>query len=241
MRAYYGTPRIEGTSEDVFPASPLAIIGVFIEVLRVRFSKENATGLPYYWSNDPTPRPDEEHTEVSPRKIWIESQYLQHPDSRDQLPAILVDRGDTRFDKVALGNRVHHDIPSGKDTYIVHSTTPINILCISKDRGESMNLGDHVSFYLLTLMAPLREAFGFQDVSPPILGATQVYRRSNSDIESWITPINLQVTAKHLWNETPIAPLLRQVAINLKSNQTLVKDVIRDSPRKSPTIYTGDK
>jgi hypothetical protein len=218
LTPYYGTPRIDGQHPDIFPGSPLALIAVFVETIRLRFSQDNAYGIPYYWTQDPTPESWEDNEIGAPRKIMIESQYLQHPDARDFRPAIFVERGDMPFSKIAVGNRAEYQETDDSNLYIIHATTPINILCVSKDRGESMSLGEIVAFYLASLLPELRAAFGFQDATLPILAATQVFRRSANDIEEWVTSVNLQVTCKHLWRETPIAPKLREIRMRLSAS-----------------------
>ena len=221
LTPYYGTPRIDGQHPDVFPGSPLALIAVFVATIRLRFSQDNAYKLPYYWEQDPTPRPEEENTDDAPRKLLIESQYVQHPDARDFRPAIFVERGDTPFSKIVVGNRAEYDQATDSNLYIVHATTPISIQCVAKDRGESMSIGETVAFYLAAILPEMRETFGFQDASLPVLASTQVYRRSSNDIEEWVTPVNLQVTCKHIWRETPIAPKLREIRLSLSVSPTL--------------------
>ena len=220
LTPFYGTPRLADQHPDVFPGSPLALIAIFVEVIRLRFSQDNAYKLPYYWSDDPTPTPDEEHTDDAPRKVMIESQYVQHPDGRDFRPAIFVERGDMPFAKIAVGNRGAYDGASDSNVYVMHATTPIMLLCVAKDRGESMSIGEIVAFYIAAILPELREAFGFQDAGLPILATTQVYRRSSNDIEEWVTPVNLQVTCKHVWREAVIAPKLREIRFNLGLSPT---------------------
>ena len=214
-KAYYGTPRLDEQHPDVFPGSPLALIAVFVETIRLRFSQDNAYKLPYYWSADPTPTADEEHTDDAPRKILIESQYLQNPDARDYRPALFVERGDMAFSKIAVGNRGAYSEVLDANVYVMHATPPISILCVSKERGESMSLGEIVTFYLAAILPELRETFGFQDATLPMLASTQVYRRSSNDIEEWVTPVTLQVTCKHIWREAVIAPKLRELRFNM--------------------------
>lgn len=221
LTPYYGTPRIDGQHPDIFPGSPLALIAVFVETIRLRFSQDNAYKLPYYWEQDPTPRPEEENTDDAPRKLLIESQYLQHPDARDFRPAIFVERGDTPFSKIVVGNRAEYDQATDSNLYVMHATTPISVQCVAKDRGESMSIGEIVAFYLAAILPEMRETFGFQDASLPVLASTQVYRRSSNDIEEWVTPVNLQVTCKHIWRETPMAPKLREIRLRLGVSPTL--------------------
>ena len=215
LTPYYGTPRIDGQHPDVFPGSPLAIIAIFVETIRLRFSQDNGYRLPYYWTLDPAPEAGEDNSETAPRKIQIESQYLQHPDARDFRPAIFVERGDMSFSKIVVGNRAEYDEKTDSNLYVMQATTPISILCVAKDRGESMSIGEIVAFFLASLLPELREAFGFQDATLPMLASTQVYRRSANDIEEWVTPVNLQITCKHLWRERVIAPKLREIQFNL--------------------------
>lgn len=232
LTPYYGTPRLEDQHPDVFPGSPAALIAIFVETIRLRFSQDNGFELPFYWTSDPTPTEDEEHTDNSPRKIVIESQYQQHPDSRDFRPAIFVDRGDVVYKKIVVGNRAEYDIPTGKDLHLIHAVTPISIMCVSKDRGESMSIGDIVAMYILGIMPEMREAFGFQDFETPVLATTQVYRRSSSDIEEWVTPVTTQVTCKQLWTAVPIAPLLREISVRLNLGPTTISQVVYGKDNK---------
>lgn len=231
VRSTVGTPRIEGTHPDIFPGSPLAVLGVIVEVLRARFRGDNVGKSPYYWESDPTPAATERGDLDAPRKLIIESQYQQYPDSRDVQPALYVECGALRFQEVAIGNRADHDQRSGEDLYLMVGSMPVSILCVSPVRGESMELGALVGFYLAALRPQLREIFGFQDVAMPIIDGTQVYRRSTNDLESWITPINTQVTCKYLWVETPIAPKLREIRAQIAAGETRSTLLTKDQPR----------
>jgi hypothetical protein len=51
-----------------------------------------------------------------------------------------------------------------------------------------------------------------------VLASTQVYRRSSNDIEEWVTPVNLQITCKHVWREGYIAPKLAEIRMQLGLN-----------------------
>lgn len=220
VESFQGTTRLAKSHEDIWPGSPLAVLGIMVDVLRARFSQDNVGMTPYVWDSDPTPEDTEDGTSNAPRKLIIESQYLQQPDARDASPAIYVERGDLVFEPKTLGSRGEHNQQTGQDFYFVHGTMPISMLCVSALRGESMDIGTFVAMYMLSMRTQLREIFGFQDVQPPVLGGTQVYRRSANDIESWITPVTFQVTAKYLWIETPIAPKLREIHARFTQSAT---------------------
>ena len=213
FNSHLGTPRIEGQHPDIYPGSPAALIAVFVDIVRARFTGDNAYQLPYYWDPDPTPEEIEDNSEDKPRKIIIEDQYTQDPDARDPLPAIFIDRGTIQYQKIVLGNRGAYDIPTSAQEFVCHGITPISVLCVAKEKGESANLADIVSFYLIGSMNSIREYFGIQDITMPIVESTQVYRRTSNAIETWVTPVNIQITCKYIWREIPIAPKLKEIAI----------------------------
>lgn len=231
VKSTIGTPRVDGSHGDIFPGSPLAVLGVFVEVLRARFRGDNLGKTSYYWDNDPTPRATETGEPDAPRKLIIESQYQQYPDSRDVQPALFVERGALSFSQVAIGNRADHDQRTGEDMYLMNGSMPISILCVSPVRGESMELGALIGFYLAAMRPQLREIFGFQDVAMPVIEGTQIYRRSTNDIETWITPISTMVTCKYLWVETPIVPKLREIYARIIAGETRSNLLTKDQPR----------
>ena len=216
--AFLGTPRLEVQHPDIFPGSPMALVAIFAAIIQDRFKKEQ--NLPWYREEDPTPEETEENTEEAPRKIYIESQYTQFPTARNFRPAILVDKLETRFLKIVLGNRGHFDMPRGIDFHICHAQTIISIANISVSRGESANLAEHVAMHLLANKNSIRETFSIHDISEPIIGATNVYRRSANENDTWNTPINLEITLKYLWRVTTIAPVLNEIKARFTTIQS---------------------
>lgn len=207
---FYGTPRLKDQQEDIFPGSPLALVAIFTSIIQERFKEYNK--LPWIWvSDDPTPGDTEENTEDNPRKIYIESKFTQYPVARNFKPAILIDRLDTRFNQIVLGNRAHFEHSKQIDLHIAHVQTIISISCVSLSRGESANLAEHVAIYLLANKNPIRESFGLHDISMPVLGTTTPYRNVSNENDGFNTPINIEITAKTLWRVQPIAPTLNEI------------------------------
>lgn len=213
---FRGLPRVEGQHPDVFPGSPMALVGVFTEVIRARFRGDNAAGLPWVWREDPTPGPDEDNHPADPeggvpRVLYVESQYSEHPTARNARPAVLVEREDAQFLKLWLGNRGAVDVPTRTTVYVAHVLCPISVLCLSSARGESGTLGDTVAAHLMAARDVIRSTFGLHDVSPVVLGKTTVYRRSANENETWCTPVGFQVQFKFVWRTRPVATLLQDV------------------------------
>jgi len=212
-----GVTRVEGQQEDVFPSSPMALVAVFTDVLRARFSGNNALGGPYVWSPDSQPTDiDPEATETPQTKLYIESQYTEEPDARDRAPGIFIDKGATQVMKVGLGHRVDIDIPSMTEVFEAWADVPIMLMCVARERGTSATIADHVFMFILASNNHIREAFGIHDISPPTLDATQVYRQSTAAPETWVTNVTIMVKIKFAWRTRPIAPILKQIAANYR-------------------------
>lgn len=217
MEPYLGLPRLEGQHPDIFPNSPLALVAVFTEIIQERFLPYNE--LPWVLTkDDPTPEDSEENTEENPRKIYIESKYTQHPNARNFRPAILIDRLDTRFIQIAIGNRAIFDPAKQIDVHICHAQTIISISCLSLSRGESATLAEHVAMYLLANKNVIREYFSIYNISMPVMGSTIPYRNIPNENDGWNTPINLEIEVKYLWRVTPIAPKLQEIKARIMQN-----------------------
>jgi hypothetical protein len=221
-----GTPRIDGQQADIFPSSPMALVAIYVEIIRARFRDDNRLGLPYYWEEDPTPNPNDTGGEDdsatggqnNATKLYIESAFTDNADARDFRPSIFVDKGTTVSSKIAVGNRAAIDLPSRTELFIDHEVTAMKIDVICKTRGQSATLADHVFRFLKGCREQIRPTFGIHDITPPVLNETTVYRRTPSDTESWSTPITFDITCKALWKTRPIAPLLQQIRFSLQTS-----------------------
>lgn len=214
-KPYLGSTVLDVHHPDVFPSSPMALIGIFIAIIQDRFSGTNAEGLPYYWDPDPTPDHDEDNSNEKPRRIYIESQFSEFPDARDVLPSILVDKEETRADKQWFGHRGHINLPDRNEVYVMFTTSSMSILVGGRTRGESATLAEHIFMFLATCTPFIRETFSIHDISVPIMSKTTPQRRSGNDIEFWNTTINFQVQTKVLWRTKPIAPRLQEIRSKL--------------------------
>lgn len=216
VKAFKGLPKIDGQHPDIFPGSPMAIVGVFTEVIRSRFRSDNAVGMPWVWHEDPTPESDENNTPDTeengvPRSLYIESQYTENNDARNIRPAILIEKEDTQYLKLFIGNRAAVDMPTQLHIFVTHVTCNLSVLCLSNARGESSNIADVVGAFIEATRNEIRETFNIHDISPLTVGKTTVYRRGSNENETWSTPVGFNIQFKTLWRTRPIAPLLQEV------------------------------
>lgn len=182
--------------------SPLAIQGVFLEIIRERFREDAGLGMAW--------RPD-----ITETDIVIEAGFNEETESRSQTPAVYVNRLQTVPAKVIIGDRVGVHLPDHCEGFGAINTVAISIDCVSNDEGESAILGDIIQYMLLASQDVIQREFGFYDMTHPSLGQTSPYER---DTTKWNTPVQFQVQFWIRWSQVPIRPLLQQIAARITAN-----------------------
>ncbi len=214
-------PRLgEGEGVDVFPGSPLAVIGLWVFAVRARFEYTPSAPLPWAWDDVLRPDDDEDGNPLpdgSPRKLMIESAYNVDNPQRNYRPSIIVGRGGGPVtpNKVSVDNLVGQHIPTGLKAYHCYATMPVVLECNAETSGESSSIGETAWAYILTTRDIFRKDFGFHEITEPVLGDTVP---SKKDKEVWVTTVQFQVQYDMRWGVTPIAPRLRDTAIQLTGN-----------------------
>lgn len=211
-------PRLVDDGEDVFPGSPLAVIGLMVAIVRARFSPDPAYPLPYIWEEDLRPEDDEDGEplpEGSPRKVMIESAYLVEKSARNYSPAIYIGRNGGPLTAVqsSTGDVVGQRKNDQFKAYHCFGEMPITCECESENAGESSTIGEIVWAFILACRQILREDFGFQTVSHPVLGDTVPTERTK---EIWVSPVQFSVSFDVRWGTVPQAPILRDISVRLR-------------------------
>jgi hypothetical protein len=89
---------------------------------------------------------------------------------------------------------------------------PIVTECESESSGESSAIAETVWAFILTTRDIFRKDFGFHELTEPILGDTQLIK---TDKEVWITNVQFEVAFDIRWGVTPVAPVLREIALEV--------------------------
>ncbi len=183
--------------------SPLAIQGIFLEILRARFIE--TSGLMWVW------RPD-----ITLSDIVIEAGYNEETESRNTVPALYINRLRSTPQKMVVGDRVGVRLKDHLEGYGAIEEVVLSIDCVSADEGASAILGDTVQFTLLAAQDVIQRTYGLHDFSHPILNQTLPYEK---DKTKWNTQVSFTIQFWIRWLQVPIAPLLQQVTqrINLKN------------------------
>lgn len=213
-------PRIPGQQADIAVGSPLAIVGLFTEIVRERFRP--GSGLAWVWGENPTPQKTEDNTEDQPRKIQIEPAFNETTEVREFRPAIFIDKGETAAGKVAIGNFVGQHLPTGFRAFYALGTVPMDIEVVSDNKGESGLLADITWFYILAGRDLIRSSFGLHELTPPILGRTVPFEGSKGQ---WSTHITFEVQFDLRWTTLPIGPLLKEIIIRYHDSHETNPDI----------------
>lgn len=212
------------TSQDhavIAAGSPLAIQGIFIEVIRERFVE--GAGLDWVWNSDPTQT-----------QVLIEADFNEEIESRSQTPAIYISRLQSTPRKVDVGDRAGVRLPDHLEGFSAIMDVDLAIECVSNDAGESSIIADIVQFMLIASQDVIQKHFGFYDFQHPIMGQTTPY--PNAPETKWTTPITFQVSYWIRWSQVPVAPLLQSIAqrVTYRGPDTYVQSVL-NSVRRGTT------
>lgn len=207
-------PKTPQDTSRIAAGSPLAIQGIFLEVLRERFKVGG--GLQWEWNPDPTTT-----------GVVIETSYNEETEIRNSAPAVYVTRLQSVPTREVVGDRAGVELKQHKEGFYAKMTVHIRMLCEANDEGESAIIGDTVQFTLLTAQDAIQEEFGFHDFKHPILGQTEPTDR---DQRKWVTPVDFSVDFVIRWSQVPIAPLIQQIRSRVtEKGADAFKDVVLTS------------
>lgn len=224
--SFHGLPRLADQHPDVFPGSPTALIAVFCAIVQARFYRQGgAPPLPWFWSMDGTPREDDSgglpgdtpEDAREGRRIEIAPATQEHPDQRNNYPALLVSRSPLVYRSLGTRRTVHEEHPFRAQMLMCHATTNITIQCLSRNDGESANLADLVASYLYGSTQELTEEFNIYNIGDPIIGVTDIYKRLGNEVHAWRTDVQVEVTIAYKWYKYPLAPILREFRARLSA------------------------
>ena len=184
-------------SNVIASKSPLDILGMFLNVIRVRFGSLQSSSFPWTWDPD-----------ISKTHVFIEAGAGEEATVKDARPAIYVDRGPIVFPKVVVGDFAGMNHKTGKKAYYTTGTGQINIDCISKNRGESAILGEIVQSFILMTSDLIISQYYFRYITPVTLGGTEGWEK---DDRLFNTRVTSQISYDVKWGMTPMAGKISEV------------------------------
>jgi hypothetical protein len=196
-------PSPEETQQvSIRPGSKLAVLGVFVEIIRKRFARE-VVGDDFQWRWDP---------DIKVTRLAVESAFNEDKTHRNFRPAVYVDCDDQTMGRVVLGDRVGVNLKTGLEGFWNLQSVPILIECVTGKRAESAVLGDIVGVFLQASSDLIQGKFGLHDMTPITVGRTQPAQR---DKDQWVTSVTFVAQYPQRWTNAPTAPLLRSVELDI--------------------------
>ncbi len=191
-------PQIDGQPINIRPGSKMAVLGVFVTVLRQRFDATTVGDqFPFRWVSD-----------IKQTKLAIESAFNEDKDHRNFRPGVYVDCDDQTMGRVVLGDRVGRNPKTSLEGFWNLQSVPILIECVAAKRAESAILGDLVGTFIQASSDLIQAKFGFHDLTPVTIGRTQPIARDKNE---WITPVTLVAQYPLRWTNERTAPLLKEI------------------------------
>lgn len=192
-------PSPEGAQQvSIRPGSKLAVLGVFVEIVRRRFiAGVVEPDFQWLWDSD-----------LKKTRLAVESAFNEDKEHRNFRPAVFIDCDDQTHGRVVLGDRVGQNLKNGLEGFWDLQVVPILMECIAGKRAESAILGDIVGTFLHASSDPIQAKFGFHDMTPVVIGRTQP---STKDKDQWITAVTFNVQYPMRWTNKPTAPLLAEI------------------------------
>lgn len=207
---YVPDPKLQPAPEEaqqvsLRPGSKLAVLGVFVEIIRKRFALDTVSGdFQWLWNAD-----------IKLTKLAVESAFNEDKTHRNFRPAIYVDCDDQTMGRVVIGDRVGQNFKTGLEGFWNLQSVPILIECVAAKRAESAALGDVVGVFLHASSDLIQAKFGFHDMTPVTVGRTQPSAR---DKDQWVTSVTFVVQFPLRWTNAPTAPLLQEIELAITAS-----------------------
>lgn len=188
---------------SVRPGSKLAALGVFVEIIRRRFSGQNIDGggFPWVWNKDP-----------NKSTLEIESAFNEDTTAKNKRPAVYVDNDDQVNSRTVLGDMAGKNLRSGLTGFWHLCTVPILIECVASKRVESATIADLTSVFLLASNRLIQAKFGFHDMTPTTVGRTQPFNRDKTE---FVTSVTFTVQCPFRYTNVQTAPLLEELTLDI--------------------------
>lgn len=217
-------PRPTDGSPSLFRVStPMAALGVFVQILRERFSQASSIDpiLPWVWNDD-----------VNTTKIFVESGWNDNLEARNVRPGVWVTRNQNVYGKVSLGDQDQMPVYQGVrlEQFYCKGDIDINVDCTSTQEGESAIIASVVQDFLHMSSNYIQALFGFHDISPVVMQGTT---RFEKDDGLWTTLVQFRATYEARWATLPVANVLNEIAVKIRdmeNPETFFLDIVLRKP-----------
>jgi hypothetical protein len=213
----------EGSNSQIVLSSPLAVLGMLVDVLRQRFKNYPINDPALRWVWDPDPKKT---------GIFVESGWNDNLEARNVRPGVWVERGQNVYTQSGIGRQDQVPVVLTQQKEYFHSfvETDIIIDCTAQNRGESMLLGSVVQDFLVASSNIIEAKFGLRHMSDSILNQTTPFEKDNT---LWTSQITFRTYYEVRWITAPIEDVLNRLTMRIedadKPEQHFVELVMHNS------------
>jgi len=189
---------------DLVPIkSPLALTGVFLDILRGRFKPEYNLGWAWY--------PGDEGRANS--TVHIEAGGNRHTEDFSRRPAVYVIRNPINFSQAVIGDRFLNTDKTGDQLFYCIAQTGFTINVEAEESGEAEMIADIVLSTLMMGADEIEHFFLFKKLGPFALSSEI---RMREDTEVYMISIQFGLSYECRWATSPVRPLLKESLAKLR-------------------------
>lgn len=214
--------KLKGSAADVLPGSLLGLVGVFVAVIQARFDEP---GMPWRWSPSYTREESQDATEDAPDPILVTSVFANEPEARSALPRVVVGVPNAQLQQVVVGNRAAARLNDRQQDFYAHDYVSVAIRCYGREPGEAATIADVVRSHVAVCANQIREAMKIHEIGLPALSEPQETRDNEAEVPYFVSIVSFRVINEFKWRTRPIATLLQEIALAVRSGQITVADL----------------
>lgn len=185
--------------------SPLALTGVFLDILRARFAPEY--NMP--WKYIPGDAGRKEST------ISIEAGGNYHTENHQVRPSIYIVRNPISFGQVSIGDHFSHEQKHGSRMFYCVGQTGFTFYCEAEEGGEAEIISDLVLSTLMMGSDEIERTFMFRKLGPFSMSAEI---KNRQDVEIFSIAVQMGLSYDVRWASCPIAPFLQEIIAKIKDS-----------------------
>ena len=185
--------------------SPIALTGVFLDVLRARFAPGSNLPWTYVFGDDAR----------DANTISIEAGGSRHTEDESRRPSIYVVRNPVQINQVAVGNRFSNKVETSQEEFYALAQTGFTFAIEAEETGESEQIADVVLSTIMMGSREIERAFLLRKLGPFAMSSVA---KSRQDTEIYQTNIQVGLTYDVRWLTVPIAPLLQEIIVKARNS-----------------------
>jgi hypothetical protein len=215
-------PANDAGVQTVQLSTPLAVLGMFISVIRERFKEGNFSdpARPWYWTAVP-----------AETGVFIESGWNENLEARTTRPGVWVDclQNVYRASGVGRSDQVSEILQHTHARHHSFAESDITIDCTARKRGESMLLGSMVQDFIQASTPLIARFYGLRQISDTLLDRTVKF---DKDDTLWNSHVSFRAFYEVRWGTIEIPRILHQVIATVTASGDPVESFLETAVRQ---------